>query len=134
VFSRNACQGEGSTVEAALILPSRKTTLGIACQGKDRPLKLNCWKVKKCGREPGGANVGELGVCPAAINNAFDGENNGRFGGRCCWLIAGTLCGGEVQGTYAKKLKNCARCDFYHQVREEESKFFTVHRIGADKT
>ena len=35
---------------------------------------------------------------------------------------------------YAKKLKNCARCDFYHQVREEESKFFTVHRIGADKT
>ena len=106
----------------------------IAFPGEDRPLKLNCWEFKKCGREPGGANVGEVGVCPAAMNSIFDGENDGRFGGRCCWLIAGTLCGGEVQGTYAKKIGNCARCDFYHQVREEESKLFTVHRLGAGET
>jgi hypothetical protein len=28
--------------------------------------KLNCWEVKKCGREPGGVKVKELGVCPAS--------------------------------------------------------------------
>ena len=77
---------------------------------------------------------GELGVCPAAISNAFDGENDGRFAGRCCWLVAGTLCEGQVQGSYAKKVGNCARCDFYHQVREEESKHFIVRRLGADGT
>jgi hypothetical protein len=68
------------------------------------------------------------------MNSAFDGENDGRFAGRCCWLVAGTLCDGEVQGTYAKKLKNCARCDFYHQVREEEAKLFTVRRLEDGET
>ena len=28
--------------------------------------RLNCWEVKKCGREPGGKSVATLGVCPAA--------------------------------------------------------------------
>ena len=30
---------------------------------------INCWEVKKCGREPGGAKVAELGVCPASTGN-----------------------------------------------------------------
>ncbi|MGE5174112.1 MAG: two-CW domain-containing protein, partial [Betaproteobacteria bacterium] len=28
--------------------------------------KLNCWEHKKCGRQPGGHKVAELGVCPSA--------------------------------------------------------------------
>ena len=30
-----------------------------------------------------------------------------------CWQIAGTFCGGEVQGTFAQKFGNCTECDVY---------------------
>ena len=63
---------------------------------------MNCWEFKKCGREEGGNNAKELGVCPAAMGY-----------GRCCARVAGTLCAGKVQGTFATKLKECLRCDFY---------------------
>jgi len=32
--------------------------------------RRNCREVMKCGREPGGANAGELGVCPSRKTNA----------------------------------------------------------------
>ncbi len=82
--------------------------------------KANCWEVKKCGREPGGANVGQLGVCPAATRLELDGVNAGRNGGRVCWALTGTLCGGVVQGTFALKLGNCRLCEFFQSVRSEE--------------
>ena len=63
---------------------------------------MNCWEVKNCGRTPGGAKAKELGVCPAYPNH-----------GAHCARIAGTLCGGKVQGTFASKLANCMQCDFY---------------------
>lgn len=34
--------------------------------------------------------------------------------------MAGTFCDGEVQGTFAQKLKDCSLCDFFHLVRKEE--------------
>jgi hypothetical protein len=34
-------------------------------------------------------------------------------GGRICYLVAGTLCGGKAQGAYAIKIDNCRACDFY---------------------
>ncbi len=83
--------------------------------------KKNCWEYKQCGREAGGARIGELGVCPAAETAAVDGIHGGRNGGRCCWVVAGTFCGGQVQGVYASKLANCIDCDFYRLVSEEES-------------
>lgn len=86
--------------------------------------KLNCWEFKKCGREQFGASAGELGVCPAATEIRVDQINHGRFGGRACWAIAGTLCGGKEQGTFAQKLHNCLQCDFYLLVRKEEGKNF----------
>ncbi|MCA9610672.1 MAG: hypothetical protein KC619_33985 [Myxococcales bacterium] len=64
---------------------------------------MNCWEAKGCGREVGGSRVDELGVCPAADKEA----------GEACWLIAGTFCGGTVQGTFAQKEENCLACDFY---------------------
>ncbi len=64
---------------------------------------MNCWELKKCEREPGGAKVAEFGVCPAASMDAGD----------ACWLIAGTFCGGSVQGTFAQKEANCISCDHY---------------------
>jgi hypothetical protein len=81
---------------------------------------LNCWEVKKCGREPGGAKEKELGVCKAAIELRTNGINNGKNGGRACWAITGTLCGGKVQGSFAEKLGNCMTCPFYQQVGMEE--------------
>lgn len=82
--------------------------------------KVNCWEWKKCGRQEGGAKVAELGVCPAATAEAISGANGGLNGGRACWALAGTLCGGQVQGTFAAKLSNCMVCDFYKLVSQEE--------------
>jgi hypothetical protein len=46
--------------------------------------------------------------------------NHGLNGGRSCWVISGTLCGGKVQGTFAAKMTNCMACDFYLAVKAEE--------------
>jgi hypothetical protein len=81
---------------------------------------LNCWEFKNCGRQPGGAKVAELGVCPAANAVSLDGTNCGKNGGRACWAVTGSLCGGKVQGTYATKLGNCMQCEFYQLVQREE--------------
>jgi hypothetical protein len=82
----------------------------------------NCWEILHCGREPGGERVVELGVCPAAETPYFDGINNGRNGGRFCWVVAGTFCEGEVQGTFAQKAMNCMQCLFYAQVVREQGR------------
>ena len=57
--------------------------------------KLNCWDFKRCGKN-------ETNDCPAYPK-----------AGRVCYLVAGTLCGGTVQGSYAQKIGNCKQCDFY---------------------
>lgn len=82
--------------------------------------KKNCWEVMKCGREPGGKNARELGVCPAATDERLEGVHAGKKAGRACWVIAGTFCEGAVQGTFAQKYKDCTACAFYRQVRMEE--------------
>ncbi|MBF0475880.1 MAG: hypothetical protein HQK59_08600 [Deltaproteobacteria bacterium] len=83
--------------------------------------KKNCWEFQKCGRQPGGDKAEELGICPASIEEAADGLNDGHMGGRCCWVIAGTLCHGEPQGSYASKLSTCVSCKFYQLVHQEEA-------------
>ena len=64
---------------------------------------LNCWEILLCGREVGGENAHELGVCPAAEQDF----------GHSCWAIAGTLCGGEIQGSTAIKQNDCMMCKVY---------------------
>ena len=85
-------------------------------------MALNCWDFKKCGRKPGGSKVAELGVCPASSDGEAKGLNGGHNGGRICWALTGTLCGGKVQGTFAQKLGNCMECGFYQLVRTEQGK------------
>jgi hypothetical protein len=89
-------------------------------------MKLNCWEFKGCGREPGGVNVVDLGVCPTATESKLDGVHGGRNSGRACWVVGGTYCKGEVQGTFGKKYKNCSICDFYKHVRDEEALAFKL--------
>lgn len=91
-----------------------------SCKKGGKMAKQNCWEFKKCGREPGGAKVAELGICSAAKETRVDGTNGGKNGGRACWPISGTLCGGKAQGTFAAKLGNCMKCEFYILVGEEE--------------
>ena len=86
--------------------------------------KQNCWEYKKCGREPEGANVHELGVCPTSAATKLNGIHGGKNGGRVCWAVAGSMCDGEVQGTYKQKYEDCIICDFYHSVRHEETDNF----------
>jgi hypothetical protein len=82
--------------------------------------KQNCWEAKKCGREPGGAKAKDLGICPVTVEQKLDGVHGGSHAGRACWVVAGSLCGGKVQGTFAAKFENCEKCDFYAAVRQEE--------------
>lgn len=87
--------------------------------------KQNCWEFKKCGRYPGGENEKELGVCPVSTEPRTDGTHGGINAGRVCWLIAGTLCSGNIQGTFAQKLGNCMTdCEFYKKVKGEEGENF----------
>ncbi len=85
--------------------------------------KLNCWEYKRCGREPGGRHVAELGACPAATEPRGEGVHGGRRGGRCCWMVAGTFCRRVEHGTF-----ECGQCDFYLKVADEEYPSFQYAR------
>ena len=89
--------------------------------------KINCWEHKKCGREPEGTNALELGVCPASVETRLSGTHGGKNAGRACWVVAGSMCGGKVQGTFAKRYGNCAVCDFPKLVKEDEGEDFMSH-------
>lgn len=52
----------------------------------------SCWDLKGCNESH----------CPAHDNK------NAR-----CWIIAGTMCGGAVQGKFARKYHSCKECDVY---------------------
>ena len=71
----------------------------------------DCWDVKKCGRVPGGSKVNEFGVCPAYPDSGKD-----------CWNVAGTFCGGKVQGAAAQKRGGCLNCDFYKDRKKQPSR------------
>jgi tRNA A-37 threonylcarbamoyl transferase component Bud32 len=82
--------------------------------------RQNCWEYMKCGRQPGGHKVAELGVCPAAADTSYDGIHSGKCGGRICWAVAGTFCGGDTQGSFADKRGTCLSCEFYREVQKQE--------------
>lgn len=99
-------------------------------------MKQNCWEVKKCGREPGGSHEKEMGTCPVATYSALNGMHGGKNAGRSCWVIAGSLCGGRVQGNEEQKRSACWECDFLKLVKQEEeqeTRGFSHTRLGMDR-
>ncbi|MFA6001720.1 MAG: diguanylate cyclase [Thermoleophilia bacterium] len=66
-----------------------------------------CWETKKC----------KASACPVY------GREHIR-----CWLIAGTYCGGEVQGQFAHKLGNCSKCDVYQEAVQHNP----INEIGEN--
>ena len=121
---------DGKTIEKLYVILNNFELVG--CD----PRKINCWEYVGCGRELGGENVPESGVCMAAIDKLIDGVNNGRNGGRICWAISGTFCGDRIQGRFAKKLLSCKSCDFFHKVKDKEgSKFiFSMKNLNNSIT
>ena len=96
--------------------------------------KKNCWELKQCGREPGGSKAADLGVCPAATDISANGTNHGLNGGRICWAVAGTFCGGRVQGDFAQKQVSCMACEVFRQVRTEEGAGFSLMKPGQSSS
>lgn len=88
--------------------------------------RQNCWEAMACGREPGGPRAHELGVCPAARPGPHDGANRGLFSGRMCWQVAGTMCEGRIDGSFAKKMMRCLSCRFLQLVQDQESRAFRL--------
>ena len=88
---------------------------------------MNCWEYHKCGRQPGGDRSLTEGICPAAGTTELNGRNHGINGGRICWAVAGTYCGGKVQGIFAMKIETCLRCPFFQKVEREEGTEFMLH-------
>ena len=80
----------------------------------------------KCGREKGGFLEYEYGTCPAALAKRLDGVHRGINGGRACWVIAGTFCGGAGEGAFATPNHPCTECEFYELVLEEEGHGFLM--------
>ncbi len=88
--------------------------------------RQNCWQVKQCGRELGGKNAGEKGVCPASISSEYNGVNRGENAGRFCWAVENTHCTRKSQSSVADTLMCCINCDFFQQVNEDEGRGFIL--------
>jgi len=73
---------------------------------------LNCWEIKKCERQKGGKKVNELGECIASKERM----------GHSCWVVAGTLCSGKIQGTFAQRNRFCISCKVYHLYNRSSGK------------
>ena len=88
--------------------------------------KQNCWELKNCGREVGGARVAEFGECPASTKSSVNSINGGENGGRYCWRIVGTFCKDQKQGTMSSKIMDCIQCDFFQKVKAEQGLIMRV--------
>lgn len=78
-------------------------TMYFPYQSEEESLQTKCWEYMKCGRDKDCSLK-----CPAYPNF-----------GRICWAVAGTFCEGKVQGTFAQKLEDCQKCEFYQKTRKE---------------
>ena len=88
--------------------------------------KLNCFEFQQCGRESSDGFFGDEDTCPTSTKQCTNGVNDGVNGGRACWAIAGSFCGGEAACTFARQVKSCLDCDFYQMVRAEEGDKFVT--------
>lgn len=88
--------------------------------------KINCWEVMKCGKTGLGIRGRFQEICPARLEARLDGIHGGRNGGRACWVIENTLCGGKRPETTEVKRAGCASCKFFLQVHAEERRDLIV--------
>jgi two-component system NtrC family sensor kinase len=70
-------------------------------QSEEEFKNVPCWEYMQCGRD-----VNDELKCPAYPHF-----------GQVCWAVAGTLCAGKIQGTFAQKTDDCRNCRFYKMVK-----------------
>jgi PAS domain S-box-containing protein len=98
--------GELASQNAELATATGKISNLIAAAEKERsfsvrfdnPGLVKCWEVKSC----------SYSDCPS-----FKSEN------LRCWQVAGTHCGGEVQGVFAQKFGKCEKCEVFKIARAD---------------
>ena len=79
---------------------------------------MNCWEFMRCGREAGGRNVEQLGVCPAFPHD-----------GKRCADVVGTFCD-LVQALNASKHSDCQECPFYNSMHFDKTAGITSQGKG----
>ena len=81
---------------------------------------INCWEYNHC--DGGWDDLDTAGsvACPVLLFTSADGLNHGTNGGRICWSIAGSFCGGTSEGKLARERFSCMSCNFYSLVEQEE--------------
>ena len=77
-----------------------RQVLFLLAMKKPRPKQVQpCWAMRKCPMEA-------MQNCPAWEFQA----------GHLCWFINGTVCEGEVQESWHKKMKMCRQCNVFQSV------------------
>jgi hypothetical protein len=72
-------------------------------------MKTNCWEFNECGRQPGGFNVQDLGVCSTAQAIWCDEVQKTIDSGKYCWSI----------NTGEKLCDSCDVCEYYIKEKTE---------------
>ena len=70
----------------------------------------------ECERQRDGKKAKKLGECIASKEGM----------GHSCWAVAGTICGEEIQCTYAKKIRFCTLCEVYEIYNRSRGKLGKV--------
>ena len=78
-------------------------TMYFPSQSLHEDTKIACWQYLRCGIERDPSRR-----CPAYP-----------YFGRSCWAIAGTLCERRITGTYAEKIQDCVKCNFYQECNHD---------------
>ena len=60
---------------------------------------VNCWDIRQCPEQ-------KRQKCPAWEFQC----------GQLCWFINGTICNGEVQEHWQKKMKRCQKCEAFQNI------------------
>jgi hypothetical protein len=92
---------------------------------KTQERKMNCWEFKKCGRTPYEGPIDEKKICPVSVDVRLEGIHGGKNAGRACWVVAGSMCDGKLQGSTSQKFGDCFKCSFYKALRQEEKEHYS---------
>jgi len=92
--------------------------------------KLNCWEFMKCGKGCGGDNADGSGVCRVADRTSADGLNEGKNGGRICWVISGDYGNDKAGDPEIQQISKCISCEFRRKVTMEEGLLSVCRSTG----
>jgi trans-2-enoyl-CoA reductase len=95
------------------MLQSKQDQVGFA--GASAKTDTVCWDIKNC---PSDRQKG----CPAYPNR-----------GDKCWMVTGTLCGGEEQGSYHDKIIKCKSCDVYVMLHDSPQQLDVKREIRPNE-